>query len=153
MNNRGTFSKILAVAGTILVWFPILAPILMTATRLLQQGGFNFDYLAPAELFVVALIGGGSLILVARRERLRWRLIGWGLGVAVVMLGAGQVVAVVTGLATAEAQAASWPMSVVRITIYVYILALVITGIGGIILLSRLFRRPMTEKHERRSHG
>ncbi len=153
MNNRGVFSKILAVAGTIMVWLPILAPILMTAIRLLQGGAFNFDYLIPAELFVVALIGGGSLILVARRERLRWRLIGWGLGIAAGMLGAGQVVAAATGLASGEAQAAGWPLAVVRGTIYVYILALVITGIGGIILLSRLFRRPTTEKHLRRAHG
>ncbi len=151
MNNTGTFSKILAIAGTILVWIPILAPILATTIRLLQQGGFNFDYLLPAELFVVALIGGGSLILVARRARLRWRLIGWGLGIAVVMLGAGQVVAVVTGLATAEAQAAGWPLAVVRGTIYIYILALVVTGIGGLLLLRRMFKLSTTEKRPRRS--
>ncbi len=144
MNNRGMFSKILAIAGTILVWLPLLAPTLMTIIRLLQQGGFNFDYLMPAELFPSALIGGGSLILVARRTGLRWRLVGWGLGIAAVMLGAGQVVAFATGLATAEAHAAGWPLVVVEGTIYVYILALVVTGIGGIILLSRLFKPSQT---------
>ncbi len=153
MNNRGTFSKILAILGTTMVWIPILVPILMTAIRLLQQGGFNFDYLIPAELFVLALIGAGSLILVARRARLRWRLVGWGLGIAAVMLGAGQAVALATGLASAEAHEAGWPLVVVQGTIYVYILALVVTGIGGILLVSSLFKPSIAEKKTRRSHS
>ncbi len=140
MENRGNFSKILAVGGTILVWLPILAPALATAARLLQQGGFNFDYLMPAELFLVALVGGGSLILVARRTNLGWRLIGWGLGSAAVLLGAGQGLALVTGLASGEAQAAGWPLAVVRVSIFAYIVALAVTGIGGILLLNRLFK-------------
>ncbi len=153
MNNRGTFGKILATAGTILVWLPILAPTLMTIIRLLQQGGFNFDYLMPAELFLLALVGGGSLILVARRSGLRWRLVGWGLGIAAGMLGAGQLVAIVTGLASGEAQAAGWPLALVRATIYIYILALVVTGIGAILLLRRLFRLRITEKPSKQSHS
>ncbi len=144
MENRGTLTKILAVSGTFLVWLPILAPVLVTAVRLLQQGGFNFDYLMPAELFLIALVGGGSLILVARRAHLGWRVIGWGLGIAALMLGAGQILALVTGLASGEAEAAGWPLELVRVSIYIYILALVVTGIGGIRLVSRLYKSSHT---------
>ncbi len=142
MKNRGLFSKFLAIIGTLLVWLPILAPVIAAAVRLLQQGGFNFDYLLPAELFPLALVGGISLILVARRARLRWRLVGWGLGIAVVSLGAGQVLAVVTGLASGEAQAAGWPLAAVNFTLYIYILMLLVTGVGGMMLLRELFKSP-----------
>ncbi len=142
MNNRGIFSRFLAIMGTVLVWLPVLAPVLAAAVRLLEQGGFNFDYLIPAELFPLALVGGISLILVARRTRLRWRLVGWGLGVAIVALGAGQVLAVVTGLGSGEAQAAGWPLALVNASLYLYILALLVTGIGGMMLLRGLFKAP-----------
>jgi hypothetical protein len=139
MENRGKLSKILAIAGTVLVWLPILAPVLVTVASLLQQQVFSFDYLMPAELFLLALVGGGTLILVARRARLGWRLIGWSLGIAAIMLGAGQVLALATGLASGEAQAAGWPLALVRDSLYAYILALVFAGLGGILLTIRVF--------------
>ncbi len=104
MEKRGVFTKILAIAGTILVWIPILAPVLFSGIVLLRSGRFRFDYLMPAELFPFALVGGGLLIWAALRARARWGLIGWGLGIAVVMLVGGQALAVVTGLASGETE-------------------------------------------------
>jgi len=43
MENKGVFTKILAVAGTIFVWFPILSPILLTAIFFIQEHIFRFD--------------------------------------------------------------------------------------------------------------
>jgi len=60
----------------------------------------------PAELFPAALVGGGSLLWAALRVRLCRRLIGWGLGVAIGLLVGGQVLAVVTGLASGETEPA-----------------------------------------------
>src|SRR5512146_925771 len=99
-------TRILAILGTLLVWFPILAPFIFSLRALINQQMFRFDYLIPAELFPVALAGGGLLVWAALRARLHLRLIGWGMGVAVFLLVGGQVLAVVTGLASGEIEPA-----------------------------------------------
>ena len=62
MERKNILTKILAVAGTILVWFPILAPILLSSILFLQEQIWRFDYLMPAELFFSFLLGSGLLL-------------------------------------------------------------------------------------------
>src|SRR5512136_240574 len=104
MENKGVFTKILAIVGTVLVWFPILAPVLASVTAIIEARMFRFDYLLPAELFPVALLGGCLLLWAALRARSRRRLVGWSLGIAVVSPLVGQVIASVTGLASGETE-------------------------------------------------
>lgn len=134
MERKDLLTKTLAVVGTVLVWLPILAPVVFTVARIITGRIFLFDYLMPAELFPAFLIGGGLLIWAARRAHYRWRLIGWGLGVAVFMLVGGQMLAVVTGLASGETEASGWPWVFVLTSIAIYSLAIVLVGIGGLIL-------------------
>jgi hypothetical protein len=65
MEKKNKLTKILAIAGTLLVWFPILAPILFFVPGMMRRRMFHFDYLMPAELFPFVLMarqnqGGGS---------------------------------------------------------------------------------------------
>ena len=138
MEKRGSFTQVLAIAGTALVWFPILTPILLSAAVLIQDGIFRFDYLLPAELFPAALFGGGLLLWATRRVRSRQRLIGWGLGTAAGLLVGGQVLAVITGLASGETDPAGWWGAVVLASIVVYSLAVTAMGVGGAMLLRDL---------------
>jgi len=140
MEKRGVFTKILAIVGTILVWIPILAPVLFSGITLLRSGRFRFDYLMPAELFLLALIGGGLLIWAALRARAPWGLIGGGLGISVAMLVGGQALAVVTGLASGETEPVGWQWALVVASLVVFSLALVVMGVGGILLLRDLFK-------------
>jgi hypothetical protein len=140
MEKKGVLTKILAITGTVLVWLPLLAPVLFSAARIIQGRIFRFDYLMPAELFPVALAGGGLLIWGALRARAQRRLIGWGLGIAAGLLVGGQALAVVTGLASGETEPAGWQWALVLTSIGVYALALVGTGVGGILLLRDLFK-------------
>ena len=140
MEKKGILTKILAIAGTVLVWFPILAPILFSVVALLAERMFRFDYLMPAELFPAALAGGALLLWAALRARARQRLIGWGLGSAIGLLVGGQGLAVVTGLTSAETAPAGWMMVVVLGTIITYALALIVIGVGGALLLRDLFK-------------
>ena len=140
MERKGVFTKILAVVGTMLVWFPILAPILLSAAVIIKERMFRFDYLMPAELFPAALVGGCLLVWAALRAHLRLSLIGWGLGIAVGSLVGGQVLAVVTGLASGETEPAGWRWALVLTSLAVYSLALVAMGVGGLLLLRDLFR-------------
>jgi hypothetical protein len=138
MEKNGAFTKVLAIAGTALVWFPILAPVLLCAAVIVRGHMFRFDYLMPAELFPAALAGGGLLLWAALRRRARRGIIGWGLGTAAGMLIGGQALAVATGLASGETRQAGGWLAIVLASIAVYSLALVITGIGGALLLRDL---------------
>jgi hypothetical protein len=141
MKKINVFTKILAIAGTVLVWFPILAPILLSVVFMITNHIFRFDYLMPAELFLFALVGGGLLIWAALRARSRQRIIGWGLGIAAGMLVSGQVLAVVTGLASGETEPVGWRLVLVLASLVIYSLALVASGVGGILLLRDLFKK------------
>jgi hypothetical protein len=138
--EKGIITKILVIAGTALVWFPILAPVLLSAVVIINNQIFRFDYLMPAELFPVALAGGGLLIWAAIRARSRLALIGWALGAAAVLLAGGQGLAVVTGLASGVREATGAWWALVLASLVLYILALIAMGIGGILLLRDLYK-------------
>jgi hypothetical protein len=140
MGNKGTFTKILAIAGTVLVWFPILAPVLISIIFFVQEGVFRLDYLMPAELFPFALAGGLLLLWAAIRARSQRGLIGWGLGITAGLLVGGQALAVATGLASGETEATGWQWALVLGSLIAYILALIAVGVGGILLLKDLFK-------------
>ena len=142
MEKKGILTKILAIVGTVLVWFPILAPVLLSVAAITKERMFRFDYLMPAELFPVALVGGGLLIWAALRARSRQRLIGWGFGIAVGLLIGGQVLAVVTGLASGETEPTGWPWALVLGSLGGYSLSLLVIGIGGVLLVRDLFKSP-----------
>lgn len=140
MSKKDGLTQLLAIAGAALVWFPILTPAVLSAVSLVTRPVFRFDYLMPAELFPVALPGGGLLLWAALRARARRGLIGWGLAIAIVALVGGQALAVVTGLASGAAEPAGVWWALVLGAIAVYTLALVVLGLAGIRLLRDLFK-------------
>ena len=142
MENKSVFTEILAIVGTVLVWFPTLAPVLSSVAAIIEGRMFRFDYLMPAELFPAALLGGCLLMWAALRARSRRGLVGWCLGIAVVSPLVGQVLATVTGLASGETEPVGWPWALVLASLAVYSLALVATGVGGLLLLRDLFKTP-----------
>lgn len=141
MEKKDILTKILAIAGTMLVWLPVLAPVLLFVAVTIRAGMFRVDYFMPAELFPAALAGGGLLLWAALRARSRQSLIGWGLGIAASLLAGGQLLAVVTGLASGETESSGWAWILVLASIFVYSLGLVMIGIGGLLLLRDLFRQ------------
>lgn len=140
MNNKSLLTKILAIIGSVLVWLPILAPVILSIIVFIRERLFLFDYLMPAELFPIALVGGGLLVWAAIRAQSRRRLIGWSFGIALLSLAGGQALAVVSGLATSSANAAAWVFPVAVGTIVLYSLALIVTGIGGVLLVRDLYK-------------
>ena len=141
MEKKGILNKILAIAGTVFVWFPILVPILFSAEFFIKVRRFRIDYLMPAELFPVVLVGGGVLIWAALRARLHLKTIAWGVGIAVGTLVVGQGLAMITGLASGANEAEGWRMVLVLGALILYVLAVIAIGIGGILLLCYLFKR------------
>ncbi|MCB9420272.1 MAG: hypothetical protein H6667_10720 [Ardenticatenaceae bacterium] len=141
MSRKDVLTKILAITGTVLAWFPIVAPIFLTVIFLIAKGLFRFDFLMPAELFWVALVGGGLLIWAALRAHSRQKLIIWSLIIAIAALASSQGLAVLTGLASGEREASGWPFILVLTLLAIFILALVVQGIGGAYLLRDLYKK------------
>lgn len=140
MGMKGVLTKILAVIGTVLAWFPILATVVISVVVTVEDGVFRFDYLMPAELSLVAIAGGGLLLWAALRARSRRGLIGWTLGVIIGLLVGGQTLAEVTGLASGDIEPAGWPFVLVMASLVGYSLALIVLGVAGILLLRDLFQ-------------
>jgi len=139
MRKRGALTRTLVIAGTVLAWFPIAATLGTAVPRMLGRGESQVDCLMPAELFPVALVAGALLLWAALRARSLVAPIGWGLGLMVGMLAAGQVLAVVTGLASGatEPTGAAWAAVVVSLAFYT--LLIVELGVAGVFLLRDVF--------------
>ena len=142
MEKKDVLTKILAILGTALIWFPILAPFILAVTFLIRAGMFRFDYLMPAELFLSALLGGILLVWASLRAHAYRKLIGWGLVIAVILLFGGQGLAVVTGMASGETEPTPLLMALVLGPILIYALVLAAVGVGGVLLVRDLFRHP-----------
>ena len=139
MGKQGAFTKALATAGALLAWFPIVATIVVAMVGSIRAGAFRFDYLMPAELFPLALAGGGLLLWAAIRARSRRGLIGWGLTAMVVLLAGGLGLAEASGLASGKIAMAGLPFMLVLASLAAYTLALVEIGYSGVLLLRDLF--------------
>ena len=146
MEKKDGLTKILAIFGMVLVWFPVLAPFLASTGLFIRSGMFRFDYLMPAELFPSALLGGAMLLWAALRAHSHQKLIGWGLALAVIMLFGGQAVAVVTGLASGETEPTPLLIGLVLGPIVIYALLLVAVGVGGVWLVRDLFKQPASSQ-------
>ena len=140
MKKSDVLTRILTILGTVLVWIPLLAPTFFSLIFFVRTRMLRFDYLMPAELFPLALIGGGLLLWAAWRSKLHKKLIGWSLGIAVGSLFASQGLAVVTGLASGEIEASGMWFVLVVALLAVYVIALIVMAVGGILFLRDLFR-------------
>ena len=138
MKTKGALTRFLGITGTALVWFPLLAPVLLTAVFFLQRSIIRVDYLMPAELFPAGLTGGGLLLWASLRAGARRGLIGWGLGLAAAFLVGGQGLAVLTGLASGDIEPAGVWFILVLACLAAYTLSLALMGVGGLLLLRDL---------------
>lgn len=78
--------------------------------------------------------------MAAIRTSSHMKLIGWGLGIAFVMILGGQALAVVTGLADGSTEIGGWQWALVLGSLVLYALAIVDVGIGGILVLRDLLK-------------
>jgi hypothetical protein len=140
MEKKDTLTKTLAILGTVLVWLPLLAPFVFAVLLFFRNGVFGFDYLTPAELFLVVLLGSAALLWAALRAHAHVRLVAGGLILAVIVLFAGQWIAVITGLASGETQPTGWKWGLVIGSLAIYWLGLIIVGTGGALLVRDLFK-------------
>lgn len=139
MKNNGSLVKTLAVAGTILVSLPLVAPIGLGLVRLGRGAGFMLDFLMPAELFPVVLAGAVLLLTAARLAHSRFGLVAWGLGLAVIMLAFVSLYAELSGLSDGRTEAAGLVFAVAIAGIAIFVAAVVAMAVAGVLLVRDLF--------------
>ncbi len=140
MKRTGALTRSLAIAGTVLVSIPIIAPLLFSIIRFAQSGRFMLDWLMPAELFLLVLFGGILLLVAAFRAHARRGPIGLGLGVALAMLAGAQIFAEVSGLAHGDTEPEGLVWAVVVAMIGLYAAAILEMGVVGGFLVRDVFR-------------
>ena len=137
MGWRRVLPTILAVVGAVVVWLPLLVAIAIPVVVFTQTGVFYYAniYLMPAEYFPLGLLGCGLLLWAALLTRQRRQLVGAGFAAAIAFLVVSQVLLVLTGLSSGRAEWAGWRLSAVLFALVGYDLAVLATGVGGILLL------------------
>ena len=141
MVNKGGLTKTLSIAGTVLLWLPVLAPLVFGLLRLLRGGSLMVDFLMPAELAPVVLVGAGLVLWAAIRAKWRWQWVMWLIIAAVVLLVGSQAVAVVTGLADGRIPPEGWQYLLTMGGIIAYDLVVIALGVMGILLCMDLFHK------------
>ncbi len=141
MGKRDILTKVLAIAGTVLTAFPLLAPLIIAGLRFNAERGLRVDWFIPAELFPVVLLGGLFLLWAALRARLQRAWVAWSLGLALFFLFGGQALAMLTGLNTGKIPAQGVWWIAVLATIAIYVICVAALALNGILMLRGLFRR------------
>ena len=132
------FTKNLALFGTLLVWIPILLPIVISLISVISGKSFNFDFLMPAELFLVILPGAVLLIVTSFLVKSNRTPILISSGIALLSLIAGPLIAVMTGLASGETEPTGSAYLIVTAIIGVYNFSVIALGISGISLVRKI---------------
>lgn len=130
----------LAVLGTVLVWIPLVFPVILTIVLFAFRQVFRFDYLMPVELFMFALSGGILLTSVSLFKKTDRKTIIGSLISAIIFLFLTQWVAVVTGLASGNTKPEGLPWILVTGLLAMYTLSIVVLAVGGVLLIKKLFK-------------
>lgn len=138
---RITIARVLAIGGTVLVGFPLAAPLALSIVFLLAGRGLLFDYLMPGELAWVVLggalvLGGASLLAHRRRELVLGALLA-----TAVFFGATVWLTTATGLGSGDVAESDWSRAMVVAAYALYIAGALATFVAGILLCRDLFRR------------
>jgi len=141
MKSKELFIKILAIAGTALVWIPILATLITGVIGSISMGKPIIDYLMPAELFLFALAGSVLLLWAAGWSHFFLKQVVISFIAMPVFLIASQTIAGMSGIASGAHPTEGLPFAAVITFFVLYIAALVYLCRIGILFLRRLNRK------------
>ncbi len=105
--------EVLTLLGSIMVWATLIIPVVLSVIVLMQRGVFLFDFLMPIEMSFVFFIGTFLLSWISRKKGPYFKLLLLRITMAAAALLDTQGLAVITGLASGEIDAAGWPLVVV----------------------------------------
>ena len=103
--KKDALTKILSISGTLLTGIPVVAPLIFAIISLVSGNGFLFDYMMPAELFIVVLVGAALLIWAAIRAKKFIKPFAWIFGISLILLFGCQGIAEISGLGNGDLEA------------------------------------------------
>jgi RsiW-degrading membrane proteinase PrsW (M82 family) len=98
-----------------------------------MDGIYRIDYLMPAELGILVFVGGALLLWAAIRAKSRQGIITWGLGIAAVSI------VILNSFGDVVPGSLEW--AIVVGLLIAYSLAIVVMGVGGVLLWRVLFKK------------
>jgi hypothetical protein len=137
--KNNLFTKLLAVAGVILTGIPVVAPIVFAIISIATGNGFRLDYMMPAELFIMVLIGAALLIWASIRAKKLIKVIAWTVGISVFFLISCQAIAQISGLADGRIEASGPVFVIVLSMLILFDLGVIGLNVLGGMLISRVF--------------
>ena len=141
MKNKNILTKVLSLAGTILIWLPILFTAGISLIGFAARGFLRFDYLLPLEVFPLALAGSALLFWAAFQMEFCKKIIGWSFAAMLASLFGSQAVAVLSGLASGITETGGTAWGFIIFLIAAYWLTLILTGIAGVLLIKKILPR------------
>jgi hypothetical protein len=138
MEKKEKLTRILAIVGTILVWIPLVLPIVFGVIHFAGTRRFLVDFLMPGELFPVIAVGGGLLLWAAFRSGKCKKYLLWASAAAVFFLFASLEFAQISGIASGKTEEAGLPMIGLWTLWAIFCLSVVALGVGGIRLIRKL---------------
>ena len=142
MNTRMLAAKITAIAGSVLLLFPVAFMLVISIPGSIMRGSFIMDFLIPAELGLFVLIGALLLLAGAILGKRQVKLVAIGIGLLVLTIVGGQLLAMASGLATSTDAEPEGPAFLLVIgSIILYDIFTVLLGIVGVRLSRSLFRK------------
>jgi hypothetical protein len=143
MKSKTLWSKILAIAGTVLVWLPILFMLITGVAGSIMEGRILCDYLIPAEVGFLVISGAGLLLVAAILAGKYVKHIAWTIGIGAVLVIGCMAITLFTGLAHGDVQPEQIPIAwgFALGMIITYDVAVAVLGIFGILLIRALFRK------------
>lgn len=139
--TRSIIARVLAVAGAVLIAFPLVAPVGLALISLAAGAGFRLDFLMPGELFFLIAAGGVLAFVASVIARRLSVLIGVLTGASAVLLAATVWVAAGVGMASGATAAADWPSVLVMSMYALFVGATVALLVVTLVLVRGLFRR------------
>lgn len=148
MNNKTFWLRVMTVAGVMIVWSPLVLMLLTGIPRLFRSGMLQFDYLLPAELFPLLLIGGLLLLAVSLSQKLERRLVGLGMLIPVASLLLLILFANVSGMDKSPTSPTGFQMAMIAFFMIAYTAGVGLLGVGGLRLHKQISRIPASSEIE-----
>ncbi len=141
-NSEDRLTKALALSGTVFLWFPTLFTLLTSIIGSARSRMFRLDYLMPAELFPAAFVGALITVWAAFRAQAYKVPIVVSAALMAVNFGLLLLIPVATGLASGTIKPQGWPWALTILSLILYLVAMLATGVLGVMVNRALFRRP-----------
>ena len=102
--RHGRWVYFLALVLTIVSFLPLAIPVFFTVVELISSGRLLYDFLMPAELFLLTVIGGGGIVVLGVAGKISIKRLVVYLALDVASVGGAQVWAVLSGLAHGDTE-------------------------------------------------